>query len=253
MTGAVTRYLGALRLVDATSRLPVERPLRVRSETLTLFRNRSGLYVIRDAPGFQDYTVAFEAPPANTPPHNATVEISDPLGQYLRRIATFTLPWPKERPADQAGPALFTPHTLQLLPSPAAPARSGWAVVRAQVQDTVGVRLPGALLRLTAGSTVEVWGMTDDQGEAQLRVPDIPRVTWGASADTAVLAQGLTVSVQAGAHPALYDAERTLQAVPDPDALQGVWTHLRRSSVASFSLSSGQHYPIRIPMQIDLS
>ena len=41
------RVLGALRFVDATTGVPIERGLRVDAPGATLVRNRSGLYVIR--------------------------------------------------------------------------------------------------------------------------------------------------------------------------------------------------------------
>jgi len=60
------RVLGAVQFVDATTGAPIDRALRVQTEA-RVYRQRSGLLVIADAPGLHEHTLAFEARPRLRP------------------------------------------------------------------------------------------------------------------------------------------------------------------------------------------
>ena len=90
-----TRVLGALRCVDAATRVQVGTPLDVRIAGATVRRNRSGLYVIvrAEAPlspaALAAHEAAFDTPPATPAVGDVTltVTVSDPSGRYLPRGA----------------------------------------------------------------------------------------------------------------------------------------------------------------------
>ncbi|MCP4690392.1 MAG: hypothetical protein GY859_20225, partial [Desulfobacterales bacterium] len=87
------RALGAVRPMDPATGSAVTRPLNVRAEGARFIRNRSGLYVIRSAPGFREYTKTFrlgDATPA--PAAELEITISDPMGHYLPRRVAIQLP-----------------------------------------------------------------------------------------------------------------------------------------------------------------
>ena len=99
------RVLGALRLVDITTGLPIRAPLRVAGAGLDLRRNRRGDFVIWRAAGLETHSQAFNAPPAAPPVGALTFDLSvtDPAGNYLPRRSALALP----RSADPDAPNSF--------------------------------------------------------------------------------------------------------------------------------------------------
>ncbi|WP_431287209.1 hypothetical protein [Roseateles chitinivorans] len=92
-----TRVLGALRCIDATTRVQVESRLDVRIDGATVSRNRSGLYVIVRAQApleLAAHESAFDTPPAAPVVGDVTltVTVTDPGGRYLPRRAALALP-----------------------------------------------------------------------------------------------------------------------------------------------------------------
>ena len=81
------RVLGAIRLVDGVTGVPVARPMRVAGEGLTLLRNRAGLYVIMGAEGLANHATELEAPPATpgTGSLDFTVQVEDPTRSFMPR------------------------------------------------------------------------------------------------------------------------------------------------------------------------
>jgi hypothetical protein len=234
------RVLAAVRFLDALTGLRVTAPLSVRGEGVKLVRNLEGCYVLTAAPGLQDYTASFPAPPAQPAVGSGAVEltVTDPARTYLPRRCTVSLPRdPDPAHADQAG-SLFRPIDVSLFPSPSAPTAAGWAVVRAQVRAQ-GTREPlaGALIRVlrTADAARLAAGLSDSladvRGEALVGVPGIPITTWGPGAG-AVLATEVDATLEA-----IYDP--TAGPVPDPDDLETRRSQLRTSSTP-VKLASGR-------------
>ncbi|ANH68292.1 hypothetical protein [Mitsuaria sp. 7] len=190
-----TRVLGALRCIDATTRVQVGTPLEVRVEGATVRRNRSGLYVIvrAEAPlALAAHEAAFDNAPATPTVGDVTlfVTVSDPAGRYLPRRASLALPRDPQ-PGNAASPeSLFRPVELPLYPSAIAPTGMNWSVLRLSVHETGTLdALGGALLLVRAGGNVLARALTDWRGEALLPVPGVPVTTWSDDPDEVVVTE----------------------------------------------------------------
>lgn len=231
------RVLGAIRLIDITTGLPIRAPLRVEAAGLDLRRNRRGDFVIWRAAGLETHSQAFDAPPAAPPGGALTFDLSitDPAGNYLPRRSALALP----RSADPDAPdSFFTPALIALFPAPAAHTESSWAVIRGTVrQSGTRARLPWALIRVLHATkdTILASGLADARGEALVAVPGI-LITMpaddGGPVLTTELAVKLTVSFDGARLRKLSDEDLAagaqdpnLNFVPDPDALGALASH----------------------------
>ncbi|WP_431051642.1 hypothetical protein [Roseateles sp. L2-2] len=190
-----TRVLGALRCIDATTRVQVESRLDVRIDGATVSRNRSGLYVIVRAHApleLAAHESAFDTPPAAPVVGDVTltVTVTDPGGRYLPRRAALTLPRDPQ-PANAASPeSLFRAVELPLYPSAVASTGMNWSVLRLSVHETGSLdALGGALLLARAGGNVLARALTDWRGEALLAVPGVPVTTWSDDEDAVVVTE----------------------------------------------------------------
>jgi hypothetical protein len=183
-----TRVLGALRCVDATTGAAVDAPLQVQLQVqqpvqqpeARVRRNRSGLFVIVQAPGLAGHEGAFTAPPAEpaTGSLALTAHIEDPSGRYLPRLAAVALPRdPAPGLAAQAG-SLFRPIEVAMYPASVAPVGANWSVLRITARGGPGDALGGALVIVTSGGDTLARGLTDWRGEALVPVPGVPVTTW---------------------------------------------------------------------------
>lgn len=171
------RVLGALRLVDRATGLPVTAPLRLHSDSARLLHNRSGLYVITEASGLESHAEAFAQPPASPP--LASIEyrfiIEDPRRRYLPRRLSVNLP--RDPDPEHAGrpDSLFTPHDALLYHAATARLSANWSSLRVSVLRN-GKPLAGALLRVigVAGGDILASGISDPRGEALVVVPGVP-------------------------------------------------------------------------------
>ncbi|MGH7634700.1 MAG: hypothetical protein ACRENC_13280, partial [Gemmatimonadaceae bacterium] len=107
--------------MDALLGTPVSGGLVVTAtDGVRVIRNRSGLYVIVDAPGFAAFTAAFIAPAPAAPATGSvtvTLTVTDPTGRYLPRRASIAVPL-DAAPANSALPAsIFVPQDRVLYPS----------------------------------------------------------------------------------------------------------------------------------------
>ena len=157
------RVLGAFRLVDVVTGLPigVAASIEVPTATITvggapqeialpdsavrIVQNRSAFVLFR-APFFDDYAAAFDAPP--TPPAvRLHVRVSDAGPAYLPQRFDVDLP----RPLDPAvAGSVFEPQAVAMLRTPGAPAPEGTAVLRVNVRQAGpgGPALGGVLVRV---------------------------------------------------------------------------------------------------------
>jgi hypothetical protein len=189
------RVLGALRCIDATTRVQVGTPLDVRIAGATVRRNRSGLYVIvrAEAPlALAAHEAAFDNAPATPSVGEVTlaVTVTDPSGRYLPRRAALALPRDPQ-PGNAASPeSLFRAVELPLYPSAIAPTGMNWSVLRLSVHETGSLdALGGALLLVRAGGNVLARALTDWRGEALLPVPGVPVTTWSDDPDEVVVTE----------------------------------------------------------------
>lgn len=271
------RILGAIRFLDATTRLAVAEPLAVAVErvqivdpatgqpitpqpalaveAVRLIRNRRGDYVIASAPGLEAHAEAFEHTPAAPPLASIALEltVSDPGRWYLPRRCTIRLPRdPDPSHADQED-SLFRLVDVALFPAPIAALAPGWAVVRAHVTEAVTLPLPagqappplaGALIRVVRAGDGErlAMGLSDQRGEALVAVPGIPVTTWGAD-EGPVLATEIPVTLEVVFDPAAGE-------IPDPDALEATRETLRTSS-APAALASGRVLVVALSVPLE--
>ena len=182
------RVLGAIRLIDATTGRPLQRPLSVSAEGVRFLVNRAQLYVISRAPGLDAHSAAFAAPPETPAPGSAPIEITidDPLGEYLPRRATIPLPRSAAPGADE--PDLFAPEAVRVLPSPNAALRQNWSGVRLSLRLADERPVRGALINLRRSAEdgaaedgpdadegeLVASGLSDERGEALVILPGLP-------------------------------------------------------------------------------
>jgi hypothetical protein len=244
------RVLAALRFVDATVRRPVTDAFEVTGAGVRTIRNRIGLHVIIEAPGFAAYADAFLAPPA-VPAAELTLTVRDRSRRYLPRRLTVALPRDSEPGhADQAG-SLFRPIDVALFPSPTAIAGVGWAVLRLSIKQTGTSRgLPFAYVRVVraADDQLLATGLADERGEAMVAVPGVPVTSWSTSATASPTASTVPVRVTAYFARDAFDA--ATGGYPDPDRLEATFSSLPRSSETSFDLASGREEARRIDVTL---
>jgi len=116
------RVLGALRLVDATTLVPIDDPLIVSAPGARLLRNRSGLYVIHSWTRLPTHEDAFDAPPAAPAVGSASLvlDVRDPAGKYLGRRIAIALPRdPTPANVEQSG-SLFRAVEVPMYPAASA-------------------------------------------------------------------------------------------------------------------------------------
>lgn len=176
------RYFGALKCIDKATGFHLNRDMRFFSDDLSFVRNRSNLYVIKQATGLDEYSRSFETAPAEPPLASLSfeVEVIDPLGQYLPRVVEVLLPRDAnpDNASDQA--SVFQAINVELYAASNASISANWSTVRVSVhrQDAELGQLPvvGGLLRVIRNSDDEVLssGLSDQRGEALVIVPGVP-------------------------------------------------------------------------------
>lgn len=211
------RMIAAIRFVDTTTSLQIRESLQVESPGVKFLWNRSGYYVILQAPGFEDYTRSFSEAPAIAQ-RDLELTIRDPSGQYLTQQQMITLP-----PSDP-----FQPLEVRLFLAPTAKPATGWALIRATVTRAgTDQGLAGALVRVLRASDAHILGtgLSDGRGEALVAVArDIPAITWQEVAGQLVMTSQVAVSVQA-----FFDA--TASTIPNPVELEKKLASLNTTSI----------------------
>lgn len=176
------RYLGALRCVDRATGFHLTRRMEVAAEDASFLRNRSNLYVIKTANGLERHNVSFSQAPelAASGSLSLSVQVSDPLSQYLPRIIEVDLPRDADPEHSENENSLFKPVTVGLYSAPNAKVMTNWSTVRVSVMRNAAgsssAPVAGALLRVIRNSDDEVLssGLSDERGEALIIVPGVP-------------------------------------------------------------------------------
>ena len=223
------RIPGAFRYVDATTGLPVQVPLEVRSDGARLARSRSGAWIVLEAPGLEELVGRFDALPALPTVESLRIDVvaRDPSGRYLPIRHALLLPRSADPEEPRLEASLFRANDILLFPSPTAPTARGWAVVRTRVTGTDGAPLGGTRVRVTLPPTEPLQqpsvheGWTEwrperrrVRGEALLAIPGIPVTTFSQDevADPAI--QEVVGSIQASVDPG-FDPES--DPAPEPE------------------------------------
>lgn len=170
------RYLGALKCVDRAAGFHLTRLMQLQSDELEFIRNRSNLYVIKNAAGLESHVDAFDAAP-DTPATGSldfSVSVVDPSARYLPRAVEISLPRDADPANSDNADSIFNPIEVALYPSSNASLAANWSAVRVSVTDPAPVA--GALLRVIRNSDDAVLssGLTDRRGEGLVIVPGIP-------------------------------------------------------------------------------
>ncbi|WP_349744301.1 hypothetical protein [Roseateles cavernae] len=213
------RIFGAIEFVDALSDAPLRAPLHIDAPGLRLLPNRRGLYVIHAVDAEDDYTRAFDDPPAVPPRRDFRLTIHDPQQHYLPQTLTLALP----RLLPQPGVPLDDvdnaqrPLRVRLYPSADRPLRAAWAVLRLAVQLPGGVGLANVVIEAQprlAGQPLR-HTLTDAHGEALLVIPGMPAILPDAGGP-AGLSREFRLGLQLLLDPAVV-VRSDAAAVPVPD------------------------------------
>jgi hypothetical protein len=272
-----SRVLGALRFADATTGAWITSPLRVSSARATLVRNRSGVFVITGAAGFDpDTGLPVPAEPAPEPPPALEIDVADPAGRYLDRRVRVSLP--RDPDPEHGGEPnwLFRAQRVPLYPAPAAFVHPGQAPVRVTVREAGTSRgIPHVWLRLSwarpepepdepepdepgdgddapeepapddvDAEVVELLGtgMTDARGEALVAVSGVPVTNWDAAGDGPVLATEIDAVLDA-----YVDVDAS--SPPDPDAIDAERESLPTVR-AELKIASGRETIVRLALTL---
>lgn len=184
------RVLGALRIIDRVTLVPVSRPLQLTSTNATVVRNMRGYYVVTSAEGLESHTEAFlQPPPTPALEHNAySFEIADPQKRYLPRLVTLRLPRDPNPANIGNANSLFRPQDVAMYAASTAPLSHNWSTIRATVTQGAGhTPVRGALLRVldAADDTLLASGISDEHGEALVIVPGVPVTKFADEEDVA--------------------------------------------------------------------
>jgi hypothetical protein len=173
------RALAAVNFIDAATERRILRKLAPEAAGARWIRSRGGPYVIASAPGLEDHTNAFIAPPSE-PDLNSielTIKVSDPQMEYLRRRKTIRLPRNPNPQRRDRPDSLFNPVDIPLYYSPRARTLSSWSGLRLTVKEEGTLNLlPWAALRVRerGDNKLKAIGLADHRGEAMIPIIDIP-------------------------------------------------------------------------------
>jgi len=282
------RVLGAFRLVDAVTGLPLGTPAVVdvleatidgnpidaplHPAAVQVRQNRRGVFVVFGAPFFAAYTAAFAEPqnPAETAtqPLRLRFGITNAGRDYLPQAFTFDLP--RDLAAD-APDSVLAAASVELLRTPNAAVQAGWAVLRVRV-TRAGVNplspLPGVLVRVfrsprTAGDRPIGLGMTEWRqpvaGEALVAISDLVRFRPGGGAqvidtDHAIEFEASRHETFTGSAGALPDVAALLAGTgsgfvqPPTHPPNSVLTVLQPATAPPMRVQAGREYVVHLAM-----
>jgi len=246
-----SRVLAALRFVDATIGSQVAASLEVVGPGVRVIRNRAGVHVLVEAPGFNAYTAAFRDPPA-VAATSVALTVHDRGRRYLSRQVVVALPRDPDPAHAGLDDSLFRTVEVPLYPAPAGSLGVGWAVLRLSIKrGATDQGLPYAYVRVVRDSDDELLavGMADHRGEALVTVAGIPVTSWNTtSTSTSPVVSSVAARVTAYFDPTAYD-ENTGRW-PDPDVFEQIFATLAHSAEQSFDLASGHAEARRISVPV---
>ncbi|MFO7180297.1 MAG: hypothetical protein DIU78_016470 [Pseudomonadota bacterium] len=246
-----SRIVAALRFHDATVGHVITTPLRVTGDGVRILRNRSSVYVITQAPGFEDYVAAFRDP--TTPGATTlTLGVRDPSHRYLPRSIALPLPRDVDPAHLEAPQSIWQPLRFALYPSPTGSLGTGWATLRLSIKRAGSDDgLPFAYVRVVRDSDDALIGvgLSDHRGEALVAVAGVPVTSWNAeSTSTSPIVTTIGARVTAYYDATAYD--EAAGRFPDPDALEDRFSTLPHSNEETFELASGQTRTRRIDVSL---
>lgn len=244
------RILGAFRMVSAITTNALDGDFTVDGGALDVMRNRSGVYVVRDAPGMHDLTLKSDVRGVTIPAQQQfELTVADRARAYLPRRFKLTLPR-NITPASDAD-SVMNAFRVQMYPTSAAPTGPLWAVLR------VSVVLPGdppqgvcpwslVVVKQKSDGKILKTGMADERGEALVAVDGLPLFTTNGGGG-ALISSGVDVDVFAFFDPD--NRNRPKGYVPDPDDLIARQGTLKSNS-QSLKIASGSTNKVPIAIAI---
>ncbi|PTL85218.1 hypothetical protein [Vitiosangium sp. GDMCC 1.1324] len=238
-----SRALAAIRFLDGETGQPLTGPLHVSGNGIRVVRNPSGLYALTAAPGFEDYTARFEAPPEPAPaPATLPVTVVDPSGRHLPRGFTLELPRDASLEPEHPEQSVFAPVDVRMYLAPTARRAPGSAVVRLSLRDGQDNPLARVVIRLRVAipdkPAVEGLGLSDERGEVLLLVPRIPIIRWGQEEGDALIHTTFPATLESAIAP-------SVAGLPDPDMPAPSFTPLPQTLQVASGLEI--HRRIQIP------
>lgn len=242
------RILGAFRMVSATTGTSVDSDFVVDAGPLNVLRNRSGVFVVRDAPGMRDLTFKADVHGVTIPGQQQfQLTVTDDREDFLPRRFKLNLPR-KITPASDPD-SVFNAVRVQMYPAAAGPVAQSWAVVRASVVkagDPARTGLPWSLMQVKKKSdgTVLSTGMSDARGEALVSVVGLPALSANGGSGTLISSE-VDVDVVAFFDP----ANTSKDFVPDPDELIAKLGSMKTNSQPA-KIASGKTNTVTIEIAI---
>jgi hypothetical protein len=246
-----SRILAALRFRDATVGSVVTAPLRLTGDRVRIVRNRSGMHVLSEAPGFVAYTAAFRDPP-DPAPDNIVLTVRDPAGRYLPRSITVELPRDIDPGNLEEPDSIWQPLEVALYPSPTGQIGVGWASLYLRInREGTETGLPFAFVRVVRDDddALLAVGFADHRGEALVPIAGVPVTSWSTDEES-VSPIGTTVRVRVTAYFDETAHDERAGRYPDPDALAQTFAILPHSDEESFDLASGHAEARRIDVPL---
>lgn len=239
-----SRALAAVRFLDGETLQPTTLPLTVSGNGVRVIRNRWGLYVLTEAPGFEDYASRFAEPPTPAPADTSIpLTVSDPTGRHLPRSFSLLLPRDASKTPADPSRSVFLPVDVRLYLAPTARPSPGSSVVRLSLVDDEDAPLAHMVIRLRITvpdkPTLEGLGLSDERGEVLLLTPSVPVIRWGQEEDDALIHTTFSATLEWAPAP-------TVAGLPAPDMPAPSFTLLPQT----LQVASGLEIHRRIPIPI---
>lgn len=263
----IHRVLGAVRFLEAASRVPVREPLLITSDVpVTFRRNASGAYVIWRASGLEshtgdtagltdeDFQALFRAPPGTPAPASVKIRCSveDPTGVFLPR--SFELQLPRALSAAPAStPDLFQPADVLLYKSTAARLDRTGGILYTFVHDGRGQqgKIAGARVVVVALGREVGRSITGPTGEAVIEVPRLPSYVTGGGGSLTEVEIDATVTVAVRPEMLEYTSGGWRpRSPPDPDSSEEEEDPLARTADSSVKLCAGRPANVSVPVSL---
>ena len=243
------RILGAFRMVSAITGTSVDSDFIVDAGDLKVLRNRSGVFVVRDAPGMHDLTTKSDVQGVALPAQQQfEITVRDDDFVYLPRRFKLALP---RKIAPLTDPdSVFNAVKVKMYPTPAAPVMPSWAVLRVSVVKAGGparTGLPWSAIRVNRGAETLLMALSDARGEALVTVVGLPARSSNGDSSGALLSSEVAVDVTAFFDPA--NASKAKDFVPDPDELMANIGTMK-SSTQSIKIAPGRTNKVNIEIAI---
>jgi hypothetical protein len=247
------RAIALIRLVDPYGR-PVDGPVRIEGEGVRTVAKGAGRFALVAAKGMDEYTAAFEEPPAQAPVA-LTLDLTPAETGVAPRRFVLALPRDPDPANAQSPTSLFQPAEVAMLPSARIRLTGSACAVRVTVcRKDDGRLVENALVRARSDDLpLEARAVTDHRGEACLLFPSLPLAFAGPaasvrpdmSAKVVVHADPASAHFHEAADPAASAQATRTVGHADPDAIAAAFP-ADFTSGAAVQLAAGRQLSLSI-------